>query len=329
MILLPPTITATADDEGMRLDRWFRQNLPFIPWGMVQRFVRRGMVRVNQNKVDPAFRLTKGDIIRMPPQSSLPVNREEESSEASAAARPRTGRVSGQDMANLERWILYQDEYCAVINKPAGLAVQGGTGTHRHLDGLLQARAEHTGTGRWLLVHRLDRDTSGTLVLAKSPRAAHTLAHAFQENRITKTYWGITVGIPRAREGEIRMALKKTAHPDSQGQEKMAVHAQGEHALTRYRMIDRSRSLAWLELQPVTGRTHQLRVHCASMGTPLLGDGKYAGATAHPMGRTTLHLHARSVDLSAVWGRPCRVQAPLPPHMQQTFEKTGFEESDG
>jgi 23S rRNA pseudouridine955/2504/2580 synthase len=224
--------------------------------------------------------------------------------------------------------VLHLDEDLIVIDKPAGLAVQGGTGTERHLDALLDA-LRFDARERPRLVHRLDRDTSGVLVLARSAAVAARLAEAFRGKATRKVYWAAVVGLPKPRSGRIDQALAKL--PGRLGERVVPDEDEGKRAVTWYRTVAHAGAkLAWLALQPITGRTHQLRAHCAALGTPILGDGKYGAAAAHPAGvpqPRRLHLHARALALPRPRGGTLVVTAPLPPHMRETWAFLGFEEA--
>ncbi len=262
-------------------------------------------------------RLLAGQEIRIPPLPEGP------------APEPRAPRpVSAEDARMLERLVLWRDDSVIALDKPHGLAVQGGPRLVRHLDAMLDAlrfgQAE-----RPRLVHRLDRDTSGVLLLARSPAAAAKLAAAFRGRDAEKTYWAVVVGRPVPAEGRIDLPLARQAGPRG---ERTAPAEAGEEgaarAITDFRTLDAAqRRAAWLELRPLTGRTHQLRVHCAQgLGTPILGDGKYGGAAAHIEGLPPLlHLHARALRLPHPEGGMLEVAAPLPPHMQETFAFFGFD----
>jgi 23S rRNA pseudouridine955/2504/2580 synthase len=221
--------------------------------------------------------------------------------------------------------ILHQDEAVIVINKPPGLAVQGGTRSEHHLDGLLDAlRFGHA--ERPKLVHRLDKDTSGVLVIARSAGAAAFLTRAFRDRTTRKIYWALVVGVPKPPQGRIALALAKRS---GQGGERVRADPdEGKHAVTYYRVVDKvGERVSWLALVPVTGRTHQLRAHCAAIGTPILGDGKYGGAATHlagPPGARRLHLHARALSIPHPHGGILKIAAPLPPHMRQSWEFFGF-----
>ena len=233
-----------------------------------------------------------------------------------------------RDIAVLERTVLHLDDDVIVIDKPAGLAVQGGTNTERHLDAMLDA-LRFGAEERPRLVHRLDRDTSGVLVLARSAAAAAKLAAAFRNKATRKIYWAAVVGLPKPRRGRIDQALAKL--PGRAG-ERVAPDDEGKRAVTYYRTVAHAGDkLAWLALEPVTGRTHQLRAHCLALGTPILGDGKYGGAAAHPAGvpnARKLHLHARALSLPHPAGGTLVVTAPLPPHMKESWAFFGFDPSE-
>ncbi len=215
------------------------------------------------------------------------------------------------------------------IDKPPGLAVQGGSAVTRHLDQMLDGLAE-PGEERPRLVHRLDKDTSGLLLLARTARAAARLTRAFRDGEIGKTYWAIVVGLPPLPRGRIDLPLAKRAGPG--GERTRLDDAGGRRAITEYAVLDRAgRRAAWLALRPLTGRTHQLRAHAAAIGTPILGDGKYGGAEAFPSGLDVarrLHLHARALRVPNGRGGWTALEAPPPPHFRETLKALGFEIAD-
>jgi 23S rRNA pseudouridine955/2504/2580 synthase len=306
-----------AENEGdLRLDRWFRRHFPGLTHGRLEKLLRTGQIRVDGRRAKANNRLVAGQVVRVPPL--------EDSAETARPRRPAP-QIGEHDARDIRARVLYRDEDVMVIDKPAGLSVQGGPGIARHLDGLLDA-LRFGATERPRLVHRLDRDTSGVLVLARNARSAAWLGEAFRLRTARKLYWAITVGVPQPHGGRIEAALEK--RPGRHG-ERMTVEEGGKHALTEYRVLDHAgRRAAWVKLLPHTGRTHQLRVHCAAIGTPILGDGKYGGAAAHIDGgelAPQLHLHARAIELPKRSGGTLRTVAPLPPHMAAAFRFFGFE----
>lgn len=304
-----------AEEAGWRFDRWCREHFPQLGHGALQKLLRTGQFRVDGKRVQASVRLEKGQTVRVPP---LP--------EAEAAPpAPKAGpRLTAEDAAFIRSRVLYEDEYLIALDKPAGLAVQGGSGTSRHVDGMLDAFTRKGERPR--LVHRLDRDTSGVLVVARTAAAAKELAFAFQQHKVRKLYWAILLRGPERNEGMINLALAKGGPA---GQEKMRPH-KGEdsrNARSIFRVLARAGKVAaWTSLMPLTGRTHQLRVHCAAIGAPILGDGKYGGREAHPDGAPKgLMLHARELDLPhPVRGR-VRVQADAPPAFRKALDWLGLE----
>ncbi len=312
------SIAVEALEGDIRLDRWFRRHFPALAHGRLEKLLRTGQIRVDGKRAKANLRLTAGQIVRVPPMD-LPA--------ASAADRPRARpKAADSRLAEeLRRRVLYRDRDALVIDKPAGLAVQGGTATEVHLDGLLDALRFDAGE-RPRLVHRLDKDTSGVLVLARHASAAARLAEAFRLKDTRKIYWACVVGEPKLRHGRIDLALSKQGgghgekvHPDEEGQRAVTCYSVVEHA---------GRRAAWLALMPITGRTHQLRAHCVVLGTPILGDGKYGGQGAFIAGSNLprqLHLHARSIRLPKPGGGAIAAKAPLPAHMMATWQFFGFD----
>lgn len=302
-----------ADEADIRLDRWFRRHFPGVTQGTIQKLCRTGQVRVDGKRADASTRLAPGQSVRVPPLPDVP-------------APPPAPAVDPHERRALERLVLYRDADVLVLDKPAGLPTQGGPGIVRHLDGMLDA-LRFDAPDRPRLVHRLDRDTSGVLLLARSPAAAAKLASAFRGRTVRKAYWAVVVGRPVPVEGVIDLPLARVT--GGRG-ERTAPAGRGDpgaaRAITEYRTLDHAaRKLAWLELAPLTGRTHQLRVHCAALGTPILGDGKYGEATAHVEGMSgMLHLHARALSLPHPAGGTLDVAAAPPPHMRDTFRTLGF-----
>jgi 23S rRNA pseudouridine955/2504/2580 synthase len=310
-------IPVDADDGETRLDRWFHRRFPQLGHGQLQRLLRTGQVRVDGKRAEGATRVAAGQIIRVPPLAEPDP----------AAFRPRTA-VSERDAAGLQGRVLFRDDWVIVIDKPFGLAVQGGSGTKIHLDGMLDALAFDGERPR--LVHRLDRDTSGVLVLARTAPAARRLADSFRGKTARKYYWSVTVGVPEQAQGRIDAALVKQGGP--RGERVTLDDEDGKTAVSLYAVVDHAADrAAWVALWPLTGRTHQLRVHMAAIGAPILGDRKYGGPDAEISGDEIgqgLHLHARRLILPHPSGKgKIDVTAPLPPHMRETWRYFGFSET--
>lgn len=310
-------LTVEAAEDGVRLDRWFRRRWPHLSQGQLQKLARSGQIRVDGGRAKADTRLRAGAQVRVPP---LP--------EAGPPAAPRE-TLSAEDKVFVRRLVLYEDDEVLVLNKPAGLAVQGGTKTHLHIDRLLGAWGE--GTERPRLVHRLDRDTSGVLVLGKTPGAAAKLAGSFARRRTEKTYWALVAGLPKPLEGVIDLPLAKRGFGD---REMMAPaepkDPKAEPATTEFSTISRAGArAAWLDLRPVTGRTHQLRAHLLAIGHPILGDPKYhTEASAELSGDLKLQLHARRIVLPHPSKGVLTLEAPLSPEMRAGFARFGFEEAE-
>jgi 23S rRNA pseudouridine955/2504/2580 synthase len=313
------TVTVDGEDGPLRLDRWFRRHYPALAHGRLEKLLRTGQIRVDGKRAKAGDRLASGQAIRIPPLDAAP---------PTAPIKPR--RLLPADEAMLQGAVLHRDEAVIVLNKPPELAVQGGTKSERHLDGLLDG-LRFGNAERPRLVHRLDKDTSGVLVIARSAAAAAVLTRAFRDKTTRKTYWALVVGLPKPPQGRISLALAKGPGRNGSGRGRERVRAdpdEGKPAITYYRVVDHvGERASWLALLPVTGRTHQLRAHCAAIGTPIFGDGKYGGAAAHldgPPGSRRLHLHARALAIPHPQGGILRVTAPLPPHMRQSWEFFGF-----
>ncbi len=305
------------DDDGIRLDRWFKRHLPDASFNIVSRWSRTGQLRVDGKRATPGDRLLAGQAIRVPPADTS----------AAASARPVRKRreLTEDEMEFALSMVIHKDDAALVINKPAGLATQGGTKTENHVDGLLDALFFEF-DNRPKLVHRLDKDTSGALLLARTSRSAGHFSKAFSSRTARKVYWALVVGVPDIVDGFIDLPIGK--QPGSGG-EKMHVDEQnGQSARTRYRIVERAgNTCAWVELQPYTGRTHQLRVHMAAIGHPIVGDGKYGGKDAFLTGTISrkMHLHARRLRIDHPQGHQIDVRADLPPHMQDSFADLGFD----
>jgi 23S rRNA pseudouridine955/2504/2580 synthase len=305
------------EDAELRLDRWFKRHFPGLGHGRLEKLLRTGQIRIDGKRARAGDRLTTGQNIRVPPLEEW----------AGGPPRPiPPSKPRDSDVAALREAVLYRDEDVIVLNKPAGLAVQGGTGTVHHLDGLLDA-LRFDAPERPRLVHRLDKDTSGVLLLARNAPAAAALALAFRSKTARKVYWAVVVGLPLPRQGKIDMALAKLP---GRGGEKMTPEDDGKSAVTYYSVIENAGNKAsFVALLPITGRTHQLRAHCLVLGTPIFGDGKYGGAESQIPGAPNLrqlHLHARSIALPHPRGGLLEATAPLPPHMLTTWRFFGFPE---
>ncbi|NKB49549.1 MAG: RluA family pseudouridine synthase [Alphaproteobacteria bacterium] len=301
-----------ADDEAVRLDRWLRRILPDIPYGQLAKWLRTGQIRVDGRRAKPGQRLSQGQTVRLPPVT------------VPDKPQPAVATVGAADAADLQSRVLFRDDALIALNKPSGLAVQGGSKTHRHLDGMLEA-LRFDAIEKPRLVHRLDKDTSGVLLLARNAAAARQLTTQFRDHDVVKTYWALVVGVPSPSEGSIELALAKIP---GQGGEKMRPAKEGgQSAVTRYGVVDQAgQRAAWLTLNPLTGRTHQLRVHCTALGTPIVGDGKYGGKEAFIAGLSNkLHLHARTVTFPhPISGKRLEIVAPLEGHCAESWATLGF-----
>jgi 23S rRNA pseudouridine955/2504/2580 synthase len=338
------TFEVSEDEEGMRLDRWFKRRMPQLSLSHLNKIVRTGEVRVDGARVKTATRLATGQSVRVPPLKL----------DAPAAA-PRS-EISQPDLRALRDMILYEDADLLVLNKPFGLAVQGGSGMTRHIDGMLASMPNERGD-RPMLAHRLDRDTSGVLLVAKTRKVAADLGAMFRSRQARKIYWALVEGVPKPPQGRISLYLAKGEgmeagparaarpgrEPDARARlEKMRVASHGDedarHSVTYYTIVDKAAPrLAWLSLKPITGRTHQLRAHCEAIGHPIIGDPKYGSKPQNDPGRNDplrmipdaverkLHLLARRLVLPHPRGGTLDVTAPLPAHMQAAFDLFGFD----
>ncbi len=343
------TLQVTDDEDGMRLDRWFKRRIPMLSLSHLNKIVRTGQVRIDGGRAKTATRLASGQSVRVPPlnlDASVGVD------------APRVSPPMEADARALRDMLLYEDRDCFVLDKPFGLAVQGGSGQKQHVDGMLASMPNERGD-RPALVHRLDRDTSGVLLVARTRKMAADLGEVFRSRQARKTYWALVEGIPKPAQGRISLFLAKgegmgevrTRRGESIDQdardrlavrEKMRVAKHGDedaqHSVTYYATVDRVPSrLAWLSMKPITGRTHQLRAHAEAIGHPIIGDPKY-GLRAKTDPRRTdplrqvpdgverkLHLLARRLVLPHPRGGTLDVTAPLPPHMRASFDLLGFD----
>lgn len=308
-------ITVTDADDGIRLDRWFKRHQPGFPHAMLEKHLRKGLIRLNGNKAKASDRIHAGQQLTFPPITLV--------------TKPKKRRESSpEDKQAIQRWVIYKDKDVIAINKPFGLPVQGGSKISKSVDDMLDGLM-FDATERPKLVHRLDRDTSGVLVLARTAKAAAQLSRAFSGRDIRKTYWALVNNVPETFKGMIDYRLMKAVMGEA-SYERVAVDDEdGKYAKTEYKVLDAlARKFAFMELTPLTGRTHQLRVHMQAIGCPIVGDHKYGGSMkdAEALGvANQLHLHARRIHIPAMGGRrEIDIVAPLPPHMQQSVKALGI-----
>jgi 23S rRNA pseudouridine955/2504/2580 synthase len=311
----------SGDEAGLRLDRWFQRHFPELSHGALQKLLRTGQVRLDGKRVEAKDRVEPGQTVRLPPGvTATPAH----PSKAGPKARPQ---LSDRDVREIQSLVIHRDDWAIALNKPSGLAVQGGSGTERHVDGMLDG-LRFGFEERPRLVHRLDKDTSGLLLIARTGQAAKRLSESFRDRETEKLYWAVVVGVPPKMEGTIDLPLAK--RPGARDRETMQVdHEEGQKALTHFRVLDHAGNrAALLALWPRTGRTHQLRVHCAEIGCPILGDRKYGGEEAllsAVADSRRLHLHARRLTLPHPSGKgTLRLQAEAPAHFKRTLDAFGF-----
>lgn len=299
-------IKVKPEDDGMRLNRWFLKYYPQLPLSRLQKLLRTKQIKVDGKRSEAAFKLAAGQEIRIPPLNEGATVREK-------------GSLTPRDEALIKSLVIYKDDNIIVLNKPSGLAVQGGTNTLRHIDGMLEAlKFEKPEAPR--LVHRIDKDTSGILVLARDRKNAELLTAAFKKHDLQKTYLALVKGCPKADAGEIKAPLLKAG-------EKSQVSAEGKKAVTRYRVLDHAGSkFALIEAEPLTGRTHQIRAHLEYLGTPIVGDDKYYGEKREKFAalKDKLYLHAYKIDLSGIYDK-VRITAALPEHFAEALEVLGLQ----
>ncbi|HCP01435.1 MAG: RNA pseudouridine synthase [Alphaproteobacteria bacterium] len=310
-------VSVRVDEGDLRLDRWFKRHFPNVAYGQVAKWLRTGQVRVDGRRAKPSQRLNAGQDIRLPPMPGAALKPPAEMHE-----RP----VNLADEIALRDAVVHKDEWLIAINKPAGLAVQGGSKTHRHLDGMLDA-LRFDAPDRPRLVHRLDKDTSGLLLLSRDRRTAARLAKLFQARDVVKTYWALVVGVPEHEAGVIDAPLTKRG---GEGRQRVEPVDGGLDAETEFRILDQAaRRISWLELKPRTGRTHQLRAHCRAMNTPIVGDHKYGGRDSDVEGLPQrLHLHARSLMFTHPQsGERLMLEAPLDDVLTRSWAFIGFDET--
>jgi len=313
--------TVTLAEAGARFDRWIKRRCA-ITQGQIEKLLRTGDIRLDGAKAKASVRLEAGQVVSFPPTLERNEARLRAANQSPAEKR---------DADFIRSLVIHEDATLIALNKPAGLAVQGGTKQGRHIDGMLDALSLDGYRPR--LVHRLDRDTSGILVLARTPASAARLGELFRGRTLQKVYWAVTVGVPNPRVGQVRSWMVKGTGP-GELKEKMQPGRQGEpgarHAITDYAVISQAaQRAAWVALKPETGRMHQLRFHMQELGTPILGDRKYRTEREVPTGCAPgLHLHARALIVPRDRGGPLRLSAPLPKHMIETFATLGFIEAE-
>ena len=311
----------SPDEDGIRVDRWFKIYFPGVTHAYLNKLLRTGQVRVNGGRTQANARLATGREVRVPPLAF---------DKRPADAAPKDARPLTREERDLFRsMVLFEDNDLYVLNKPAGLASQGGSKTHRHVDGLLMGLAAELGE-RPRLVHRLDMDTSGVLVIAKRRAVAASLGKLFATRSVKKTYWAAVIGVPKPQQGRIEAHLLKDTGPYGDRMRQADPKEEGaQKAVTHYSVVDKAPpALAWVSLKPVTGRQHQLRVHMQLIGHSILGDDKYGGDAWEDMPEdlpNRLHLHARRIVFPHPRGGQVDVSAPLPAHMRKTWKFFGFD----
>ncbi len=308
------TFHVNAADDGLRLDKWCKQHLHSLSYGLTQKLIRKGDIKVDGKKHAANATLDAGQTITV---------------YAVLKDTPKKHSITPEQADEIRYSVIYENEQCIAINKPAGLPVQGGTNIRDSVDARLDVLPNENGQ-RPKLVHRLDRDTSGVLLLGKSRQAAAQLTEAFRDKDTRKIYWALVVGVPDEPIGSIDVPLGKRLHQDIEKMSVVADEEQGKDALTHYRVVESERGVSWLELRPVTGRTHQLRVHLQSIGHPIIGDGKYGGKSVFPSHLKLdkqLHLHSHYIDIHTD-SIKLEATAPLPDHMKRSWKTLGFREQD-
>ncbi len=322
-------IIITEADGGIRLDRWFKRHYPGLQHAWLEKNLRKGLIRVGGKKAKSSDRVEIGQVVDIKcPMPDVTKN----------SPNPESRILNPDDIRMIQNAVLYKDANLIVLGKPYGLAVQGGSKIVKSIDGMLDALRDG-GKERPKLVHRLDRDTSGCLVLARSAKVATAIMHLFSSRRVEKTYWALVNNAPLPPEGVINLPLLKKENPKASGRaggpegrdyEIVQVNEEGQKATTEYRVIDQlARKFALVEMKPLTGRMHQLRVHMSAIGCPIVGDHKYGGGTedARSLGvENILHLHARRIVIPALpGGKKVDVLAPLPDHMRRSFKALGLD----
>ena len=322
---MPELRTIDPDDDGIRLDRWFKRHYPHVTHVLLEKLLRKGEVRLDGKRAKSADRIAAGQAMRLPPQV---VHAKDERPQKPQAETKHP--LATKDMGSLADRILYMDKQVIVIDKPPGLATQGGSGLTKHVDGMLDSLQYEKPT-RPKLVHRLDRDTSGVLLIARTALAASGLSASLALRDTSKVYWALTRGVPKQKHGVVKGALAKEGVRGKDERMTISEDDEAKSALTEYAvMATAGTEFAWVAARPITGRTHQIRVHLASLGTPIVGDFKYGGTDSRGRGDIAdkLHLHARSIDIGRPDGGRLQATAPLPPHMVKSWKLLGFDPDD-
>ena len=312
------SFTIDDDDDQIRLDRWFKRHMPDVSFNQVSRWARTGQLRLEGKRVAPGDRIAAGQVLQVPPAEAAMVQSER-------PQRRKPNPLNPDEQAFVRSLVIAEGPDWIALDKPPGLATQGGTKTSNHLDRLLDGLADEAGN-RPKLVHRLDKDTSGVLLVARTARAAAHFAKAFAGRGVTKVYWALVTGVPSIDDGLVDLPLGK--QPGTGGEKMHVDEESGQSAKSRYRLIDRAGNrTAWLELRPLTGRTHQLRAHMAAIGHPIVGDAKYGGPDAFLTGGISrkMHLHARRLRIEAPGGRKIDVTAEPPAHFSESLAALGFD----
>lgn len=302
-------------EKDIRLDRWFKRHYPDISHGMLEKWLRKKNIRVDGKKALSNMRLKVGQIIHVPQieTTKSPI---------------KVKNISKADTTFIQKMVLYKDDDLIILNKPAGLAVQGGSKTIRHIDGMLDAlKFEYDEKPH--LVHRLDKETSGILVVARTVQSAAVLSQLFKTKKIHKTYWALVAGVPRSTKGRIEapLAQRRTGKNSDQ----RTVDRDGIVAVSLYQMQDHlADKVSWLQMSPLTGRTHQLRIHAAEvLKTPILGDERYGERTETTKDLPNkMFLHARAISIPLSNKKFLTVEAPLPEHFRMAFQQFGFSEKN-
>lgn len=300
-------VKISTQDDGIRLNRWFLREYPALGLGRLQKLLRTKQIKVDGKRAEASTRLIAGQELRLPPLDEQ-------------KATPKEQNLRSSDVDYILSMVIYKDADIIALNKPSGLAVQGGTNTLRHVDGMLEALKFDAGE-KPRLVHRIDKDTSGLLLLARNRKIAELLTKAFREHGLQKTYLAITRGCPERFEGQINMPLEKVG-------EKSEVTPAGKKAVTTYKVLDHTgKKYALVEAEPLTGRTHQIRAHLEAIGAPILGDDKYFGRERKRLSEVPnkLYLHAYKIDLSTLFGKKKILTAPLPEHFINACQFLGLE----